>query len=1112
MQTVLNQPNESLSKFDFSYENNKKKTTETLHVLKIQRTCVHDGPGIRTTIFFQGCALRCAWCQNPESLSMQSVPGAPEYSISDILETVSRDKEYYASTGGGVTLSGGEPLLQNPDSLIALLKALRKAKIHVAAETSLFVPTKNIAKVAPYIDLFLVDLKLVGDETRHRELTQQKSALIHANIKKLITLKANIRFRMVIVPGLNDSERDIRAAARFLKAIKRPSIELLKYHNFYEDKAVKLGLVRDKLTITPEQGAAAMVRALDLFKSHGVDAAYQDLSSPRRRAEFPQRVYDIQNAIRESDYHLCFEVSKLKTEYYRKNGFDAPTPIHRSERLAHVLRNKEIIIYPDELLVGNFTSKRKAGQVWEEHYGTLFVSILHQINRQTPVAFKCSFRDKITFYTRIFPFWATRSLMGRVNKKISDLIRTVARSSEMSTGFNNNMAAIAHFIVNFDRVLELGTTGLIEEIRTIQREKPGNDQDFYRGAIIALEALAAFADRYADKLMEASILEADPARREELKAMAEICRHVPRNPARTYHEALQSMLFLHIALCIESYENAVSFGRLDQILHPYYQRDLKAGIITYDRAKELLALFIVKMDEVVLVNDGDTYLGLGRLFETMSTDQTVTAGGMGKDGKDATNDLTYMLLDICELQPYAVNMTARIHRNSPQEYLDRLAEIYINGAPMPALYNDELYIDTLTRHYDTSIRDARNYSIVGCVEPNASDEHFGNTDCANMNLALPFLQALKGHENDLWNIGVIDQLERMHTKFIEYNFKGKNPVSRLIRSVYAWARNRFIAMRTPAYKSPRNMDELLDRFQKRLNHLAQSILADHQKIEGVLREGFTTPLASSLFKSCVEQGKDAYHGGCRFNSSGIQGIAITDVADSLHAIDEVVYKKRRYSIDEVIEAIDANFEGEKNREIQSALLAVPKFGQDESPESVAWVNKTLQIYVNALNSVPNCPRDGIYTAGYYALNVNGVYGRKTPALPSGRLAGTPLANSVSPHHGMEHGDLLSSLNSVAGADFASYAPNGTTVTFTIDAALFQGAEGVRNLASIFSTFFKKGGMQFQPNVLNREILLDAYNNPEKYPFLLVRIAGYCAYFTQLSDELKKEIINRTCYS
>ncbi|MBF0119096.1 MAG: radical SAM protein [Desulfobacterales bacterium] len=1086
---------------------------EKLRVVKIQRTCVHDGPGIRTTIFFYGCGLRCLWCQNPESLVLNSdkAPGI-DYSISEIIETVARDKDYYHKTGGGVTLSGGDPLLQNPGSLIPLLAQLRKKNIHVSVETSLHVPWENVHKLAPYIDLFLVDLKIVGDDILHKKLTKQSTSLIHKNIRKLIDTKANVKFRMVIVPGYNDSDNNIQAAALFLKSLGHNSIELLKFHNMYEDKAKRLGIEFTPLNITNDQAVTSIKSAIDIFKNYDVKAETIALDAPRHKAVFPKRVYDIQNAIRESGHHLCFEVSKLKTSYYKKNGFDKPNPIHRSERLTYVLKNKEIIVYPDELLVGNFTSKRRGGQVWEEHYGILFTSILHQIDRQKPVSFKCSWKDRLIFYSEILPFWAKHSLLMKVNSSLKDFLLMISRCSEMNVGFNNNMAAIAHFIVNYERLLELGTTGIIKEIEAIKKEKPENNQDFYDGAIIALKGLENFAERYSHSLSELSRKESDPVRRKELEEMAAICRHVPKNPARTYHEALQSMMFIHIAICIESYENAISPGRLDQILFPYYKRDKEAGRIDYEKARELLALFILKMDEAILVNDGDTYLRLGRLFETMSTDQTVTAGGLSKEGKDATNELTYALLDICELQPYAVNMTARIHPDSPVEYLDRIAEVYINGAPMPALYNDEIYIETLQKHYATTLEDARNYAIVGCVEPNASDDHYGNTDCANMNLVLPFLQALKGEENDLWKFDISDQIEKLATKFVEYNFVGNHTIYKFISANYGSARNLYKKIRSQKLNPPANMNELLARFQIRLNHLATSILTDHQIIEKAIRENFTTPLASSLSRGCIESGKDVNEGGAKFNSSGIQAVGITDVADSLHAINEVVYKKKLYTIHDIISAIDNDFEGEQYQKIREALLAVPKFGQDGSQEAIDWVNRTLQIYINALKQVPNCPRNGIYSAGYYALNVSDVYGKKTPSLPSGRLKGVPLANSVAPHYGMEATDLLSSLNSVAGVDFVNYAPNGTTVTFTIDSALFNGKDGIRNLSSIFATYFKKGGMQFQPNVINREILLDAYNNPGKYPYLLVRVAGYCAYFNDLSDELKKIIINRTCYS
>jgi len=356
-------------------------------------------------------------------------------------------------------------------------------------------------------------------------------------------------------------------------------------------------------------------------------------------------------------------------------------------------------------------------------------------------------------------------------------------------------------------------------------------------------------------------------------------------------------------------------------------------------------------------------------------------------------------------------------------------------------------------------------------------------------------------------------MEKIMAKFIEFTFEGNNFLSRAVLGLHKKVLRMFASWKGHfIYNPPADMKDLLERFQNRLNHLAKGILADHQKIEKELRKNFTTPLASSLYRGCIESGKDAYEGGTTFNSSGIQAVGVTDVADSIHAIDEVVFGKKLYSLKDIIEAIDANFQGERNEKIRQSLLAVPKFGDDSSRTASKWVNHVMEIYNNALDSVPNCPRNGKYTAGYYALNVNDRYGKKTQALPSGRLAGVPLANSVTPHYGMEESDLFSSLNAIAGVNFTEYAANGTTVTFTIDSALFQGSDGVRNLASIFRTFLTTGGMQFQPNVLNREILIEAYNNPEKHPYLMVRVAGYCAYFHELSDELKRIIINRTCYA
>jgi formate C-acetyltransferase len=1040
------------------------------------------------------------------------VPPEKNYTIEDLVDLILRDKEYYILSGGGVTFSGGEPFLQDPECLIRLLKLLKEEYIHIAVETSLHVPWDHINKLEPYIDLYLVDLKVVGDDHLHIKYTNQDSRLIHSNLKKLLDRNANVKFRMVMVPGFNDGEDNIKSTAHLLKSLNYDSLELLKYHNFYEDKARRLGLNYQSLGITNEKATESIERGIKLFEKQGINVKYVERDATLKKTSFSPRVRQIQKDIRNSGRALCIEACKLKTKYYKKNGFEEPTPIHRAECLSYVLRNKTVRIYPKELLVGNFTSKRCAGQLWEEYYGPIVASFLYKIDRLKPVRFQCSFKEKLYSYVRLFPFWMKHSLFNIVYSKILDVVSALANASETVAGFNNNMASIAHFIVNFERTLELGTSGLIKKLKKKKAEKSEKYEDFYDGAIISLKALEAFAARYSKELTYLSQHESNRQRKKELKKMAEICEHVPKNPARTFHEALQSMLFLHIALCTESYENAISFGRLDQILSPYYKRDKEEGRITYEEAKELLCLFILKMDEVILVNDGDSFPSLNGLFETLSTDQAVTFGGVDKDGKDATNDVTYMLIDACELQPLSADMAARINKNSPEEYLEKISEVYIKGCPIPQLFSDEIYIETIIKHYPVSIESARNYSIVGCVEPNASDDHFGNTDCANVNLTLPLLQALKGQEHDLWNNKTSEDLLTLITNFVIFYLRGKNLVSRFILRICNRLRERRkIKLGLYNYNPPSNMEELLERFQKRLNHLTNSILKDHQKIERHLRQHFPTPLASSLSKGCIESGRDVYEGGATINSSGIQAVGVTDVADSLFAINEVVFKKKLYSIEDVIVAIENNFQGSRSQKIRSALLSVPKFGEESSTETIVWMNEVLKMYNNALDSVGNSPRDGRYSAGYYALNVCTRYGKNTPALPSGRLEGEPLANSLTPHYGMEQSDLLSSLNSIAGINFIEHAENGSTATLTIDSSLFQNSEGKKNLASLINTFLSKGGMQLQPNVVNREMLQDAYEHPEKYPNLMVRIAGYCAYFNELSDGMKQVIINRACY-
>ena len=604
-------------------------TAVGLSVLNIQRTCVHDGPGIRSTVFFRGCNMRCRWCHNPEAQRfVRRDDRASRCSVAEVVRAVRQDREYYRHTHGGVTLSGGEPLLQDQASLLQLLAALKEEGIEVAIETAGDVPWRAFQASLPFADLFLFDLKAVGDDALHLQLTGRPRRRVAENIARLVGAGAKVRFRMCVVAGLNDSPANLEAVAALLHSLRCPRIELLRYYDMHEPKAAHFHLAQEPLHITAEESAAALERTAQTLTSLGIAVEYTGAPAMRPTPAFTQRVHELQKAIRDSGYAVCLESARLKTAFHKTHGFHGPLAVQRANLLRHLLNEKTVAVYPHELLVGNFTAKRVGGNVWPEYFGTAMAVNLWRIDRQKPVAFKCSLADKLAFYFGILPFWIRHGLVAHAFPSLRQLASFMARTIEQRVAFNNNMAAIAHFIVNTERLLKLGTSGIAEEVKAHQAERRGDDDGFYDGVLIALAAVDAFAERYAKLLGQLRRREANPQRRAELEAMQEVCGRVPKHPARCFHEALQSILFMHVALCTESFENAISLGRLDRVLHPYYAADVAAGRLDYDAAKELLACFILKLDEIVLLNDGDTAFQLGKLFESLSPVETVTIGGV----------------------------------------------------------------------------------------------------------------------------------------------------------------------------------------------------------------------------------------------------------------------------------------------------------------------------------------------------------------------------------------------------------------------------------------------------------------------------------------------------
>jgi pyruvate formate lyase activating enzyme len=381
-------------------------------VLNVQRTCVHDGPGVRTVVFFRGCRLRCAWCHNPEAQAFAPA-GDASSSVADLMRVITRDQEYFQGTHGGVTLSGGEPLLQRRADLLRLLAALRQAKIHVAVETAGDVPWAAFAAALPYVDTFLFDLKVVGDDALHVQQTGRPGGLIEANLRRLVAAGAAVTVRMCVVPGHNDSPANLAATARLLTSIGRPAISLLRYYNLHEAKVRRLGLSQPPLDIANERSLAALEHAAASFAALGITVTHPAAEAGRHAAAFSPRVRALQRAIRASRYTVCLESALLKTRFYRRHGFAEPARVQRAKLLRYLLAHKRIIVYPDELLVGNYTSKRVGGNVWVEYFGTVLAAVLWHIDRQKPVPFECSLADKLLFYSSILPFWAEHGLIRK---------------------------------------------------------------------------------------------------------------------------------------------------------------------------------------------------------------------------------------------------------------------------------------------------------------------------------------------------------------------------------------------------------------------------------------------------------------------------------------------------------------------------------------------------------------------------------------------------------------------------------------------------------------------------------------------------------------------------
>jgi len=766
---------------------------------------------------------------------------------------------------------------------------------------------------------------------------------------------------------------------------------------------------------------------------------------------------------------ICIERARLLTESMRETE-GRPMILRQAQALAHILENITINIFPDELIIGTMISKPRGAILFPEGVDILMLAELEGIRDRPVNPFQISDEDLAILKEDVFPYWEKRTIGAHASDYMpaeTDLI-----AGKFAFFILTELAGISHATINYPFLLSVGFEEIaMRAAQRVEEHDKGYEENpevlsqvtFYKAVKTVSDAVIGFARRYSEKARALAKSEADESRRDELLMLADICDHVPAKPPRTFHEALQFVWFTQIALHQENYEQGISMGRMDQYLLHLYQKDLKEGNLDYDRAVELVQCLWIKTSELVPIFSS----GVTTFFGGLPTNQAVIIGGTDRVGEDATNELSYLLLDathrIGVRQP---NFHVRLHHNTPAEFRDRVSDVIKAGGGILALVNDEAIVPSLV-HRGVSLEDARDYAITGCVEPTSAGRTFGSTDAALFNLAICLELALTN---------------------------GRSRVLQEQVGVTSGDPLKFASM-----------DELVEAFRKQVAYFVKHMVVGCNCLGIVNREIKPTPLLSICIEGCLEAGKDVTWGSAKYNFTGVQAVGIADVADSLAAVDKLVFSQGAIIMEELLTALEGNFEGGEPLR-QMLLNRAPKYGiDDDSADRYARI--AARVYNDEVESYFNT-RSGSFIPGIYPMNTHNGFGLFVGALPSGRLAQTSLVDGVSPGHGLDTKGPTAAMKSVAQIDHYLFA-NGVSYNMKFTPKALEGDRGTKGLSALIKTYFELGGMHVQFNVVDRETLIDAQRNPERHRGLLVRIAGFSAHFTELTKEVQDEIIART---
>lgn len=802
----------------------------------------------------------------------------------------------------------------------------------------------------------------------------------------------------------------------------------------------------------------------------------------------------------------------LITESYRQTE-NEPMVIRRAKAFAHILENIPIVIRDLELIVGSTTIAPRGCQTYPEFSYEWLEAEFDTVETRSADPFYISEKTKQEL-KEANAYWKGKTT-SELATSYMEPETLLAMEHNIFTPGNYFYNGVGHVTVKYGEVLAIGFSGIKAKAQAELDKLCLADGDyqkksrFLEAVMISCDAAIEYARRYARLALKEAEECTDPVRKRELLQIAQNCANVPEKGATGFYEACQSFWFVQQLLQIESSGHSISPGRFDQYMYPYYQKDMESGKITREFAQELMDCIWVKLNDLNKCRDAASAEG----FAGYSLFQNLIAGGQNEEGIDVTNDLSFMSIQasmhVFLPQP---SLSVRVWNGTPHEFLIRAAELTRTGIGLPAYYNDEVIIPSLMSR-GLTLQDARDYNIIGCVEPQKSGKTEGWHDAAFFNMCRP----------------------------LELVFS--NGIDKGVR----------IGPATGNVEDMTTFEQFYDAYKKQMDYAIQLLVNADNAIDMAHAERCPLPFLSSMVDDCMKVGKTVQEGGAVYNFTGPQGFGVANMADSLYSVKTLVYDEKKITMGELKEALATNYGkglgaedvaamtakianelkeagktiGEKEvaailntvvaaseapevkangERILKLIEEVPKFGND-IPEVDAFARDVAYTYTEPLQNYKN-PRGGSFQAGLYPVSANVPLGAQTGATPDGRLAYQPVADGVSPSAGKDVNGPTAAANSVSRLDHY-IASNGTLFNQKFHPSALSGRNGLENFVGLIRSYFDQRGSHMQFNVVSRETLLDAQKHPEQYKHLVVRVAGYSALFTTLSKSLQDDIIRRT---